>query len=86
MAQSPKKPPNDAVTCPRCGADKWIHGAEVCALAVGLQVRVEQVPGKMTGPYASSPLVAELCGECGLVELQAVHPGDLYRMFASRMQ
>ena len=58
MAQSPKKPPNDAVTCPRCGADKWIHGAEVCALAVGLQVRVEQVPGKKW--FAIAPKASEI--------------------------
>lgn len=72
--------------CPRCGSSKIVPNARLVdrheQLSGGLQVVVEGDPTAMIFKdrlYAR--VTADICGECGHLELKAENAGDLYKHF-----
>jgi len=72
--------------CPRCGSAKIIRNARIFnqgeSLIGQIQVAVDANPEALIfKDRLHDQLVADVCGNCGHVELRAVHPKGLYEHY-----
>ncbi|MHB0960520.1 MAG: hypothetical protein ACYC0X_31040 [Pirellulaceae bacterium] len=70
--------------CPRCGSSKMMFGVTVCDQASGgtLQVVILGDPSALIfKDRLYGELKADICGECGHVELRVANPKELYRHY-----
>lgn len=88
MPDSPETLP----TCPRCGAEAVIPDARLVDRGDS-DARKNAEVGVMRAPEAvlfkdevRVPLRAQICGECGFVELYAQNPAALWSAYLDRLQ
>jgi hypothetical protein len=78
--------------CPKCESDKIISDARVLDHAhyssdVGLHVAVDENPTAwIMKDTETSKVSAQICGNCGYVELYALDPDALYQAFLASKQ
>lgn len=81
LRPAPSPRPAGTARCPRCQSDKVIPGA---SLVEEGYVRV-QVCGRPDAlvfkDRMASPVVVDVCGACGHLDLRAERPEDLYEHF-----
>ena len=87
MPDAPRK-----LLCPRCGSDAVIPDARLVdrgdgdarkTLDVGLETRPDAVVFKKE---TRVPLRAQVCGDCGFVDLFATDPGRMWEAYLDRME
>ena len=73
------------LTCPVCGASKWIEGASVYGGELTGSVSVSGMRrnkwGDRMAESAQSAVQARICGECGYIALFAEKPAHLWETF-----
>lgn len=79
------------LTCPQCGSDKMIPNARMVEQgrysAGPPQIVVAQHPEALVLKYpVIQNINANVCGECGVIQLVAENPGMLYQAYLEALQ